>query len=143
MSGDMDLPTNSKYQAEVSEYACYILHMPGSQGYPTPLREQHPCQSNRKCPFRTFWMDLCMHTVQDLNSLTRFRNFWNHVLLCPLQIPPHPVRATLGVVSVKFWDFSVALAKGGGVISLTCLHEMGKRFVLASDLLRATCRPSL
>ena len=28
-----------------------------------PLREQHPCQNNKR------WC---------------FRNFWNHVLLCPL-----------------------------------------------------------
>jgi hypothetical protein len=40
----------------------------------------------------------------------------NCVLICPLQLPPPPpVRATVGVVSVKFWDFSVALTQGGGV----------------------------
>ena len=53
-----------------------------------------------------------------------FRNFWNHVLLCPLK-KPHLVRAIVGVVSVKFWDFSVALAKGGGgrVLHLRCLQD--------------------
>ena len=32
-----------------------------------------------------------------------FRNFWNQVLLCPLSKRPPPVRATVGVVPIKFW----------------------------------------
>ena len=56
---------------------------------PAPLRA---CQSNSGC---------C------------FRNFWSHVLLCPLAVRPL-VRATVGVVSVKVWNFAVALARGGG-----------------------------
>ena len=62
---------------------------------PSPtLREQHPCQHNGRC---------C------------FRNFWNHVLLCPLQIPPSPrIRATAGAVSVKFGILVLLSQEGGG-----------------------------
>ena len=64
-----------------------------SEPCPTlPFINTPPCQSNSRC---------CL------------RNFRNHVLLCPLSTPPL-VRATVGVVSVTFWDFSVAHARGGG-----------------------------
>ena len=62
------------------------------QHTPPLLLEQRLCQSNNR---------YCS------------RNFWNHVLLCPLGIRPPLVRALVGVVSVKFQGFSVALARGG------------------------------
>ena len=67
-----------------------------------PLREQRPCHSNSTC---------C------------FRNFWNHVPLCLLKIRPR-VTATVGVLSVEFSDFGVALARGVGATWEQMLSEL-------------------
>ena len=61
---------------------------------PPPLQEQRLCQ----------------------RAGVVFAHFRNHVLLYPLEIRLL-VRATVGVVSIKLWDTSVALARGGYILS--------------------------
>jgi hypothetical protein len=58
----------------------------------------------------------------ETSSRWSFRSFWNHFLLCPLQIPPK--KTTLAVVSVRFGVFGVAFASGwGDIVHVRTQHK--------------------
>ena len=70
---------------------CLVAKYPLLHG---PLQEQRPCQSNNRCCFRNFFF---------CGTMSYFALY---------DFTPR-VRATLGVVSVKFWGFGVAVAREG------------------------------